>query len=125
MNVEIKNNSIMSFGTHLLAELLDCEFSILNNKEKIYQALISAVQASGATLINAFIYKFPLRGVTGIVTLSESHICIHTWPNYKYAAVDIFMCGKSDPYEALHSLESSINPKSKRIKKIMRGIPNS
>jgi S-adenosylmethionine decarboxylase len=31
--------------------------------------------------------------VSGVVVISESHFSIHTWPEYGYAAVDIFTCG--------------------------------
>ena len=32
-------------------------------------------------------------GLAGVALLAESHISIHTWPEYCYAAVDVFMCG--------------------------------
>jgi S-adenosylmethionine decarboxylase len=28
-----------------------------------------------------------------MVIIAESHLSIHTWPEYDYAAVDIFTCG--------------------------------
>ena len=38
--------------------------------------------------------KFEPQGVTAIALLAESHISIHTWPESRYSAVDIFTCGK-------------------------------
>ncbi|HUL02144.1 MAG TPA: adenosylmethionine decarboxylase, partial [Gemmatimonadales bacterium] len=32
-------------------------------------------------------------GVSGVVVIAESHVAIHTWPEYRFAAVDIFSCG--------------------------------
>jgi S-adenosylmethionine decarboxylase len=28
-----------------------------------------------------------------VIVIAESHLSIHTWPEYRYAAVDIFSCG--------------------------------
>ena len=28
-----------------------------------------------------------------MVVIAESHLTIHTWPEYDYAAIDIFTCG--------------------------------
>ncbi len=36
-------------------------------------------------------------GVTGVLLLAESHISIHTWPEFGFAAADIFMCGAARP----------------------------
>ena len=36
--------------------------------------------------------QFPVHGVTGVAIISESHVAVHTWPEYGYAAVDIFTC---------------------------------
>ena len=50
-------------------------------------------QDAGAHVIGESFHQFSPQGVTGILAIAESHISIHTWPEYGYAAADIFTCG--------------------------------
>ena len=60
-------------------------------------------------------------GVTGVVAISESHLCIHTWPEHGYAAVDIFTCGGS-PRLALAELQRSLDVENMEIRELDRGL---
>ena len=55
--------------------------------------MLHAARSTGATVIGDTFHKFSPQGVTGVVAIAESHLCIHTWPEHSYAAVDIFTCG--------------------------------
>ena len=83
-----------TLGVHLLLDLENCNENILNDLDIIKQTLISAAQKSGARIMGETFHKFTPVGVTGIVSIAESHISIHTWPEFNYAAVDIFTCNK-------------------------------
>ena len=83
-----------TLGVHLLLDLENCNEKILNDLDIIKQTLISAAQKSGARIMGETFHKFTPVGVTGIVSIAESHISIHTWPEFNYAAVDIFSCGE-------------------------------
>ena len=45
----------------------------------------------GATIVESRFHHFSPLGVSGVVIIMESHLTIHTWPEYEYAAVDIPM----------------------------------
>jgi S-adenosylmethionine decarboxylase len=83
-------------GTHLL---IDCwQASRLDDITHIEGALRKAVAVSGATLLHIHLHHFtPNSGVSGVAVLAESHITIHTWPERGYAALDVFMCGDTQP----------------------------
>lgn len=86
-------------GTHLLADLFDCEH--LDDAVVVEQALRAAVEATGATLLNLRVHAFGEGlGVTGVAMLAESHISIHSWPERRYAAVDMFLCGRHHDLQA-------------------------
>lgn len=57
--------------------------------------MLTAVQASGATIVTETFRQFEPHGVSGVVVIAESHVAIHTWPEHGYAAVDLFTCGDS------------------------------
>ena len=62
------------------------------------------------------------QGITGVIVLAESHINIHTWPELEFAALDIFMCGKTNPVAAIPVLESTFKPKLIEVQTVTRGI---
>ena len=82
-----------ALGTHLLIELKDCNPEILKDLEKVRNALVSAAKKAKATIIDSSFREFQPFGLSGILVIAESHFTIHTWPEYQYAAVDIFTCG--------------------------------
>ena len=77
-------------GCHLLLELRDCNSTLLNDLSYIRQAMIETAKEVGATIVGESFHHFSPQGVTGILAIAESHISIHTWPEYGYAAADIF-----------------------------------
>ena len=90
-----------SLGKHLLLELCDSDRALLDDIQYIEQIMVLAAREAGANILGKSFHKFSPKGVTGVVTITESHLCIHTWPEHEYAAVDIFTCGKGfKPYRA-------------------------
>ena len=108
-------------GNHLI---VDC-WKIKNNLDTIKEIkdlLISAALKANATVLKYTFYKFKPQGITGVVLLSESHISIHTWPEFKYVAVDIYTCGnKANPVKALGYIKGQFRPKKFEIRKFKRG----
>ena len=76
-----------------IADLYDCDREILNDVSAVERVLLDAARAAGATIIGHSFHRFSPHGVSGVVIIAESHISIHTWPEYGYAAIDIFTCG--------------------------------
>lgn len=84
-----------ALGTHILMELRDCNGKLLDDLPFVQETLLTAARTAGATIIGQTFHKFSPQGVTGVVAIAESHLCIHTWPEHAYAAVDIFTCGEA------------------------------
>ena len=107
-------------GKELIVELWDPGGIDLTNREAIRAVLLRAVRASGATLIRSYVHRLN-PGVTGFALLKESHISIHTWPEYGYAALDFFTCGGADSYKALEEVKRVFQPKAVKVTELMRG----
>lgn len=82
-------------GKHILIEYYDCDSEVLKNTQLIEKYMIEAAKMAQATIVESVIHTFNPWGVSGVVVIEESHITIHTWPGYKYAAVDLFTCGNT------------------------------
>ena len=110
-------------GCHLLLELKDCNSELLNDLSYIRRVMIETAQDVGATIVGESFHHFSPQGVTGILAIAESHISIHTWPEYGYAAADIFSCGTSfRPWEAATKLAEALECRNPEFKEIQRGL---
>lgn len=109
-------------GLHLLVEFNDVEPALLTDPGRLEAALRDAALAGGAQILYGHFHHFGgHQGVTGVLLLQESHISIHTWPEYLYAAVDVFMCGDASPEAAVASLEHSLQPGGISLHTVPRG----
>jgi S-adenosylmethionine decarboxylase len=117
----IERNGLRYAGSHLIIDLWDAEH--LDDIGVIEVALRRAVKAAGATLLHLHLHEFsPNGGVSGVAVLAESHISIHTWPERGYAALDVFMCGSTEPHKVVPILKHAFGPKRLAISEQMRGI---
>ena len=111
-----------AIGTHLLIELKDCDKELLDNIHYITETMVGAADEAGATIVGQSFHHFAPRGVTGIVAIAESHLCIHTWPEYGYAAADIFTCGTAfKPQKAAQLIIDRLRCGQPSITEIKRG----
>jgi S-adenosylmethionine decarboxylase len=93
IGMERRTAGVNALGRHLLLELFDCDSDALNNLEAVKGALIEAAKRAQATIVDVVFHEFNPFGISGVVVIAESHLSIHTWPEYRFAAVDIFSCG--------------------------------
>ena len=97
-----------ALGSHILVEFTNCKADVLNDVGQIEKCMVEAAQIAGATVINSTFHHFSPYGVSGVVVIQESHLAIHTWPEYKYAAVDLFTCGDTvDPWVSFEFLKNA------------------
>ena len=111
-----------ALGTHVLVELRDCDATALNDLRIVESALIDAARRISATIIGHAFHQFSPQGVTGVVIIAESHICIHTWPEHGYAAVDIFTCGDTSGLEdATEHIAKAFGSQDRAVVTLQRG----
>jgi len=114
---------LYALGTHLLVELRECNPDIIKSLEKVRNALVSAAKEAKATIVNVSFHEFNPFGISGVVVIAESHLTIHTWPEYAYAAIDIFTCGEViKPEVAASYLIEQFECKNPSIVEMKRGI---
>lgn len=112
-------------GRHLIVEFSECDKTILDDMEIVEKQMNKAVELSGATIVRSVFHRYSPQGVSGVVVIAESHISIHTWPEYGYAAVDFFTCGDTvDPYKAFEYMKEQLNCQNADVKELKRGIPS-
>ncbi|WP_448382921.1 adenosylmethionine decarboxylase [Desulfosoma sp.] len=114
-----------SLGKHLIVELYDCDFGLINDVSQVEKILVEAVAISKATIVQPVFHQFSPHGVSGVVVIAESHFTIHTWPEYGYCALDIFTCGELiDSDASLDYLKQAFKAGSLSVMEIKRGVLN-
>lgn len=110
-----------ALGRHFLVELWQARN--LDRLEVGEEALVETVRSTGGTLLDTRFVPFPNGGYSGVCIIAESHVTIHTWPEYGYAAVDMFTCGPNMDFQAgLETLERYFEPGSIEVREVPRGV---
>ena len=114
---------MQALGRQILIEFYDCRSEVLTDRDRIRQYMLEAAHHAGATVISDTFHHFKPDGVSGVVVIAESHISIHTWPEHRYAAVDVFTCGDSvDPWDVPYYLQEKLQAGSVSNMEIKRGL---
>lgn len=79
-------------GRHWLIECEEVAPALLDDVASLERLFVAAARDAGATVLGAPFHRFEPQGVSGVVILAESHLTVHTWPEHRYAAVDLFSC---------------------------------
>ena len=81
------------FGRHFLVDFIGCDPDTISVLEITREIFLRAAQESKATIVGQSFHQFEPIGVSGVLLIAESHFSIHTWPENRFAGVDIFTCG--------------------------------
>jgi len=112
-----------ALGRHILCEAYGCDPEVLNDRKAVEQIMVDAALLSGAEVREVAFHKFSPQGVSGVVVISESHLAIHTWPEFGYAAIDVFTCGATvDPWKACNYMAEKFGAAAVDAKEVPRGV---
>jgi len=114
---------VKTLGRHVLVELYECHPDFLNDIELVKDAMLEGARKAKLTIVDSIFHKFAPHGVSGVVVISESHLAIHTWPEYGYAALDFFTCGPdTDPWIAQGYVTAGFKAKKVTCMELKRGL---
>lgn len=106
-------------GIHLIIDLYGA--SHLSDHPYIEATMRRCIEASRATLLHIHLHRFEPDGISGVAVLAESHISVHTWPESRYAAFDVFMCGDTKPEACIEIMREAFEAERVDVKEILRG----
>jgi S-adenosylmethionine decarboxylase len=108
-------------GVHFIASYCECDMQALTELDQLADAMKSAVEQSGATILEESSWKFLPDGLTMVFLLSESHASIHTYPEYGSCFIDLFTCGEKCSAEKFDAaLREYLKPKTVNLRTLIR-----
>ena len=110
------------FGKHYLVDFFGCDPDSLRFVARTRETFLRAANEARATLVAEAFHQFEPEGVSGVLLIAESHLSVHTWPEERFAAVDIFTCGEEmDAQLAIDVLERAFQAQKTVVKVHVRG----
>ena len=114
--------NLKTLGRHILVEYYNCDCECLKDPAFIEREMKQAALAAKATIVESNFHHFKPWGVSGAVLIAESHLTIHTWPEYGFASADFFTCGEVDPWKSFEYLEKVLQAEFSESVEIPRGL---
>ena len=98
-------------GRQVYGSLYDCDVDLLRDREALEEIVKNAAKVGNMTLLDIKSWKIG-EGVSVVAIVLESHITIHTWPEYNFATVDVYSCGAhTDPMKAFMYIVEKLKAK--------------
>ncbi|MCB0194792.1 MAG: adenosylmethionine decarboxylase [Anaerolineae bacterium] len=88
-------------GKHAIIDLSGCDSDIMRDRESILERLKQAAQIAKVTVVGHFEHYFSPEGYSAVLVLEESHLSIHTWPEYRYISLDLYSCNLETDFDAV------------------------
>ena len=107
-------------GTHLLLEVYDVDFKILNDVISLQESMENGINRAKMTILNIFSHCFIPQGCTIVIALSESHVSCHTWPENGCIAIDVYTCGEGNPRLVAIELLKYLNSDNYNLREVNR-----
>jgi S-adenosylmethionine decarboxylase len=78
-------------GTHLIATIHTPSIPLIQSYESFQTFVNKQIEDCELQKLGEVYHNFSPQGFTGVVCLSESHLSIHTWPEWGKINLDIYL----------------------------------
>ncbi len=98
-------------ATHVFGNLIGCHNIRALKERKLLEKIVEeATRIGNMTLLDIKSWKIG-EGLSVVAIILESHIAVHTWPEFSYATVDVYSCGPhTNPEEAFNYIVEMLKP---------------
>ena len=79
-------------GLHQLLTLRVMDSTLLTSLDEFIAFTKMLIEQENLAIVGISTHEFDTNGFTAAICLMESHICIHTWPEFNQLTLDIYLC---------------------------------
>ncbi len=119
---QLEQSYTLELGRHIIADLIIENPAKLSDLDFLIKTLYEAAKKGNLNVLSEAHEVFKdTGGISLILFIAESHLSIHTWPEYSFVAIDIFTCGEeADPWAVYNYLTEKLGVKEADVKEIKR-----
>ncbi len=98
-------------GLHILAEIQSEELHLLKDYMPVRKLFTDLIGRYGLQSIGEVFHNFEGGGFTGVICLTESHLAIHTWPEFGTVTFDVYLSNfrRVNDAKVRHLLEDTLS----------------
>jgi S-adenosylmethionine decarboxylase len=112
-------------GTEMCSYAIDVwpeDVSLLTDQVALLALLRETAAAGQAVVLGESHHRFPNGAVTAVLVLSQSHLSVHTWPEYGSANIDLLTCGRLNGELMIGHLGEAMRPVRWDISRVNRTV---
>jgi S-adenosylmethionine decarboxylase len=96
--------------------------AVLTDSHALRDILFEGARAGGAIVVGEEFHVFPNGAVTGVLVLAQSHLSIHTWPEFALANVDLLSYGDVSADEVLRVICARLDVVRSSVSSLRRSV---
>ena len=113
MNLTEKYKKYQSpeLGEEISCVMFNPNEDFFTDNSRLEKMLKETLLEKNFTILNTSLYAFCPQGCTITFTLGESHLAVHTYPEYKSIYVNMYSCrGPNDALPVIRSISQKLKP---------------
>lgn len=107
-------------GRHLILEVYNVQYELLNELTPLMEVLTKGIERANMTILNKFTHQFTPQGLTILFALAESHVSLHSFPEFGSLTADAYTCGDGNPKIIMISLLQYLNSENYKLREFYR-----
>jgi S-adenosylmethionine decarboxylase len=115
----------MTPGLEWVVEAGGCDAALLASQQALELLFSDMVAALDLHPVAPPVWqRFPgAGGITGMLLLSESHLTVHTYPEYGFLALNLYCCRPRPAWDFERQLARRFMAASVRVRSLERSLP--
>ncbi len=115
--------AVPATGTEWIVEARGCSLAALRDPDRIAAVFAAAVADLRLRPVSQpVLHRFPPPGgVTAFLLLAESHLACHTFPEYGYAALNLYCCRPRPAWDWAARLAEHLGATTVEVRAVPRG----
>ena len=104
-------------GDQIIVDFFYCDKTIINDNKKVLQMIEQIILQMNLVVVNKVIHEFEGQGLTACFVLKESHLIIHTWPEFQFLSLDMYTCCDDHEFD-IKMIQEWLHSRRPRIKRV-------
>ncbi len=105
-------------GKQYVIILEECSEQLVADPEAVIACTLDASKTAGLHILDTLEHRFTPQGLTYILLLSQSHLVVHTWPEYNTLVLDLFVCSDGFNFDGFVELVKTMS-QAQKVNKIV------